>query len=94
MMIKDELLRNSKRLWASVVLCFSITRNLRLLFYRNKLQPARMRHRSIMFLVGTIGILWYILYSATILGFSSFPKNYMQRSQELSFYYFIVNHGG
>lgn len=32
MMIKDELLRNSKRLWASIVLCYSYTRNLRLLF--------------------------------------------------------------
>ncbi len=47
-----------------------------------------------MFLVGTVGILWYILYSATSLGFNSFPKNYMQRAQELSSFYFIVNHGG
>lgn len=37
MMIKDELLRNSKSLWASVILCFSFTRNMRHLFYRFKM---------------------------------------------------------
>jgi hypothetical protein len=37
MMIKDELLRNSKKLWASIVLCFSLTRNLRHLFYNYKI---------------------------------------------------------
>eukprot|EP00347_Sterkiella_histriomuscorum_P019162 403342707 len=94
MMIKDELLRNSKRLWASIILCFSYTRNLRQLFYKFKIQSPRLRHRNAMYLLMSIGICWYIFYSATILAIKLYPRNFETLKSELSTMAYTINHGG
>ena len=94
MMIKDELLRNSKKLWASILLCFSYTRNLRLLFFRYKIQPQRLQHRNVMYLVSCVGLVWYMLFTSTFLAINTFPQNYMQIGDELAQTAYILYHGG
>ncbi|CDW84312.1 UNKNOWN [Stylonychia lemnae] len=94
MMIKDELLRNSKRLWASIILSFSFTRNLRLLFYKFKIQQQQMRHRNALYLILAYGILWYTFFSSTMLGILMFPKNFQQISIEISGGMYLLFHGG
>lgn len=93
-MIKDELLRNSKRLWASLILCYSFSRNLRNLFYKYKVHSDRLRHRNAMYLVLTLGIAWYIVFSATQIGLETFPKNFQQVIDELTDPYYVLFHGG
>ena len=94
MMIKDELLRNSKNLWASITLCFSITRNLRHLFYKIKIQSDRIKHRNPFYCMMFIGLNWYILFLVTREALISIPANYQQTTYYLSTIYFTINHGG
>ncbi len=72
-LIKDELLRNSKTLWATIILSFSFSRNMRFLFYRYKLVPDRIKHRNAMYFVWVIGFVWYILFQALALGINGYP---------------------
>ena len=68
MMIKDELLRNSKKLWASIILCFSFTRNLRQLFYNYKIHSDRLRHKNALYFIMVAGIIWFITFDAVVMG--------------------------
>ena len=94
LIVKDELLRNSKSLWATIVLCFSLTRNLRHLFYKFKLQPERVRHRNAMYFVNVLGFAWFNLYAALYLGIKVFPENVWRFPEDLNHWTYMLNHGG
>ena len=94
MMIKDELLRNSKKLWASIVLCFSFTRNIRHLFNKFKITSDKMTHRNALYFVMFFGFVWFIVFSATHVGIITYPKNIFTLPNDLAQIMYIVNHGG
>jgi hypothetical protein len=94
LIVKDELLRNSKSLWATIILCFSFTRNLRHLFYKFKLQPERVKHRNAMYFVYVVGFAWYILFDALYLGVKIFPENVWRFPEDIAHWTYLINHGG
>lgn len=94
LLVKDELLRNSKSLWATIILCFSFTRNLRHLFFKFKLQPERVKHRNTMYAVWVMGFCWFILFSAVYVGLKSYPQNIWMLPNDLTHWVYVVTHGG
>jgi hypothetical protein len=93
-LIKDELLRNSKSLWATIILCFSFTRNLRQLFYKYKLTPQQSKHRNAMYFVWVIGFIWSIIYVSLYIGLKTFPQNIWLIPKDLLSWTYTLNHGG
>jgi hypothetical protein len=94
LLVKDELLRNSKSLWATIILCFSFTRNLRYLFYKFKYQPERVKHRNVMYFVWCAGFGWNILFVTVYLVVKTYPQNVWMLPRKLAHWTYAINHGG
>jgi len=94
LLVKDELLRNSKNLWATFLLCFSFTRNVRTLFYKFKMQHERIKHRSAMYAVWVFGFGWFALYVSCQIGLHSFPMNFFQLPVDMTDWTYSIVHGG
>lgn len=60
MLIKDELLRNSKKLWANVLLCFNFVRNIKIMMFYYGINSDKLRHKNAMYFVLFVGFLWFI----------------------------------
>lgn len=73
LMVKDELLRNSKSFLATIILCFSFTRNIRQLLYKFKLQPERVKHRNTMYFIWVVGFCWNMLFVSLYVGLKTYP---------------------
>lgn len=87
-------MRNSKTLWATIILCFSFTRNMRFLFYRFKLVPDRIKHRNAMYFVWVFGFVWYILFQALAISINWYPQNIFLLPKDIADWSFAINHGG
>jgi hypothetical protein len=94
LMVKDELLMNSKSLWATIVLCFSLTRNIRHLFYKYKPQPERIKHRNCMYFIWIVGFIWLICFQTLELGIRLFPQNIWTLPDDLTHWTYAIFHGG
>lgn len=67
----DRLLLNRKKIWAVFFLCFSIPRNLCILFYDFE----KRRKVSFMRFLRVLGFLWILFPQAYYWGFLSYPTN-------------------
>lgn len=94
LLIRDEQMRNHKSPWATALLCFSFSRNLRHLFYKFKPQEERVRHRQIMYFVWCVGFIWNIMFVACYVGIQSFPQNIWVLPQVIARWPYIFVHGG
>mmetsp|Transcript_38631 Transcript_38631/g.36985 ORF Transcript_38631/g.36985 Transcript_38631/m.36985 type:complete len:148 (-) Transcript_38631:1712-2155(-) len=72
LIINDRLLLNKKTIWASFFICYSLTRNLKTLFYdldkKRKVEYIRV--------LAIIGFFWVIYDSVLYWAFNSFPINF------------------
>ena len=94
MLIKDELLRNSKNLWASILLCFSFTRNVRLLFLRHAPKNEHVAHKNVLYCVVVLGNIWAMAYNAAEMAFSTYPSNYESLQQQMTSFTYAIIYGG
>lgn len=94
MLIKDELLKNSKNLWASCVLCFSFTRNIRQLFQNLDTKNEKMRHKHPMYCIIFVGLIWFMLYSCSEASLLSNPANFTELADMSAELIFLFNYHG
>lgn len=64
MKIKDELLRNTKKVWAVIFLCFNFTRNASIMMKKCGGYSDEGKHKNAMFCIIFLGFVWFVLYTS------------------------------